>query len=309
MRSMESVRALMHQIVDYAGLFPPAALDMPGAVANYARHFGGPDRWALARLVVPVARLGEFERHARTLLPTGTRDDTEDPWRLSVLSAATSDTAFEDDLRAIEAFNERHNDSQSGRAIIDAIELKATGANQIEGALELMPETLFPWFELPVGQDCRGMIAALSEMESGAKIRTGGVVPEAHPSPLDVARFLVHCAAADVPFKATAGLHHPFRHFAEAVGCDQFGFVNVFVGAALLFHGQVEQEELEMLLADGHGGHFEFHATSVAWKGRSIGVGALREARERFARSFGSCSFDEPLGDLRALHLLPAEIR
>ena len=81
--------------------------------------------------------------------------------------------------------------------------------------------------------------------------------------------------------------------------------MNVFLGAALLHHGSVEQEELEMLLADTHGKHFEFSPTGVSWKGRSLSLGQLREAREKFATSFGSCSFDEPLGDLRSLHLLP----
>jgi hypothetical protein len=189
--------------------------------------------------------------------------------------------------------------------VIETIEIKASGANVIEGALELMPETLFPWFELPWQQDVRGMVAALSEMESGAKVRTGGTTPEAHPTPLQLARFLAACHGADVPFKATAGLHHPFRHRAESVGCDQFGFVNVFVGGALLHHGVVEQEELEMLLSDSHGAHFEFTPTGVSWKGRALSLGQLREARERFCTSFGSCSFDEPMNDLRSLHLLP----
>jgi hypothetical protein len=168
-----------------------------------------------------------------------------------------------------------------------------------------MPETLFPWFEIPWQQDPRGMIAALSEMESGAKIRTGGTTADAHPDPLSLARFMVACQHADVPFKATAGLHHPFRHRAESVGCDQFGFVNVFIGAALLHHGVIEQEELEMLLSDNHGKHFEFSPMSVAWKSRSVSLIQLREAREKFCASFGSCSFEEPLGDLRSIHLLP----
>ena len=302
---MESTRALMHGIVDYAGLFPPAALDMPKTVANYARHRAGDDRWALGRLVVPVKRLGEFERCAEGLMPTGERDDSEDPWPLTVLSEAAGDESFEAELNAIERFNKRHAEPGAGRAIIEGIEIKAKGANTIEGALELMPEELFPWFELPANQDVRGMVAALSEMESGAKIRTGGTVPEAHPSPLEVAKFLSACKAAGVPFKATAGLHHPFRHHAAGVGCDQFGFVNVFVGAALLWHGTVEQEELEMILCDSHGKNFEFTPTNVGWKGRTLKLGEIREARERFATSFGSCSFDEPLGDLRSIHLLP----
>jgi hypothetical protein len=302
---METTRALMHGIVDYAGLFPPASLDMQRTVANYARHRAGADRWALGRLVVPVKRLGEFERCAAGHLPTGERDDSEDPWPLSVLSEATGDEAFQADLDAIARFNERHGAPGSGRAIIESIELKPKNADAIDGALELMPETLYPWFELPWQQDVRGMVAALAEMEAGAKVRTGGTVPEAHPGTLELARFLSACAGAGVPFKATAGLHHPFRHFSEAVGCDQFGFVNVFFGSALLHHGAIEQEELEMLLADTNGRHFEFAPTSVSWKGRSLALGQLREARERFASSFGSCSFDEPMDDLRTMNLLP----
>ena len=145
-----------------------------------------------------------------------------------------------------------------------------------------MPESLFPWFELPWQMDCRGMIAALSEMESGAKIRTGGTAPDAHPTPLQLARFLVACHQAGVPFKATAGLHHPFRHHSESVGCEQHGFVNVFFGAALLHHGVVELEELEMLLGETHAKHFEFTPTSVAWKGRALGIAQIREARKKF---------------------------
>lgn len=302
---METTRALMHGIIDYAGLFPPASLDMPKTVANYARYRSGEDRWALGRLVVPLKRIGEFERCAEGLLPTGDRDDSEEPWTLTVLSEAAGDEAFEDELDAIDRFNQRHGEPGAGRAVIDAIEIKARGANSVEGALELMPETLFPWFEIPWQQDPRGMIAALSEMESGTKIRTGGTTADAHPDPLSLARFMVACQHADVPFKATAGLHHPFRHRAESVGCDQFGFVNVFIGAALLHHGVIEQEELEMLLSDNHGKHFEFSPMSVAWKGRSVSLIQLREAREKFCASFGSCSFDEPLGDLRSIHLLP----
>jgi hypothetical protein len=305
---MESTRALVHAVIDYAGLFPPASLDMAATVSHYAKHRAAAERWALARLVIPVPRLGEFERLAKDVLPTGgaAGDDSEDHWPITVLSAATNDAALEDDLNVIERFNKRHGEPGEGRALIDAIELKAKNANAIEHALELMPDELFPWFELPWDADNRGMLAALSEMESGAKVRTGGTTPEAHPGPLELARFLAHCKAADVPFKATAGLHHPFRHRNESVGCDQFGFVNVFFGAALLWHGAIEQEELEMLLADTHSRNFEFTPTSISWKGRTLGLVQIREAREKFARSFGSCSFDEPIGDLKSLHLLPA---
>jgi hypothetical protein len=53
----ESVTALLANIIDYAGLFPPASLDMATTVANYASHLGSEDAWLLERLIVPAARL------------------------------------------------------------------------------------------------------------------------------------------------------------------------------------------------------------------------------------------------------------
>jgi hypothetical protein len=148
-RPMETTRGLMQGIIDFAGLFPPASLDMQKTVAAYARYRASVDHWALGRLIVPLKRIGEFERCATEHLPTGDTDDSEEPWRLSVLCEATGDESFEDELDAIERFNARHGEPGAGRAVIETLEIKPKDAHSIEGALELMPETLFPWFELP----------------------------------------------------------------------------------------------------------------------------------------------------------------
>ena len=59
---METTRALMQGVIDYAGLFPPAGLDMQRTVANFAKHRAGEDGWALGRLVVPVKPGGRTRR-------------------------------------------------------------------------------------------------------------------------------------------------------------------------------------------------------------------------------------------------------
>ena len=127
--------------------------------------------------------------------------------------------------------------------------------------------------------DPGALVAAMGVHGLRAKIRTGGVTADAFPSARDVARFLSACARHDVMFKATAGLHHPLRgDFALTCAADaprgtMFGFLNVFLAAAFMR------------------------------RGHSLSVGALAEERARFALSFGSCSFREPIDDLLALHL------
>src|SRR6185436_2132053 len=54
-----SLRVLLADLIDYAGLFPPAALSMQDAVRNYARYAEGEHAWMLGKFVVPEARRAE----------------------------------------------------------------------------------------------------------------------------------------------------------------------------------------------------------------------------------------------------------
>src|SRR5687767_12156988 len=102
-RHMEpnSLRNLIERLIDYAGLFPPAALDMATAARKYAEYRESEYRWALGRFVVPVARLDEFEKAAAAISPKG---DSErgDVWRLSALSGGD----LSSDLNRIAEFNQ-----------------------------------------------------------------------------------------------------------------------------------------------------------------------------------------------------------
>jgi hypothetical protein len=295
------VRALLGHIVDYAGLFPPAKLDMKPTVANYATHLAGPHEWMLDRLIVPVARFEEFEDAAAGVLPGGADDD---PWHVSALTRPAGDDALAEDLAAILRFNRKHADAEAGRAVVDAIELRADGVEAIDRALDRMPDELFPFFELPAGADPRGMIAALAGADAAAKIRTGGVTPDLFPTPDEVAQFIVACAAAQVPFKATAGLHHPVRHVDASVGTEAFGFLNVFVAAALAFTRERDAAGLLEVLTETSPEAFVFDDAALTWRGERLEADALEDARLAFAVSFGSCSFTEPIEDLQKLGLV-----
>ena len=78
----DSLFALTAGVVDYAGLFPPAALAMAPAVEAYAHYLADPHQAMLGRFVIPVARLTEFDRVAAEHLPRGERST---PWALTAL--------------------------------------------------------------------------------------------------------------------------------------------------------------------------------------------------------------------------------
>ena len=208
---MTALRALLAGSIDYAGLFPPAGLALSAAAANYAAYREGEAAWALGRFVVPAARLLEFEKAAATLLPARPAGE---PWRLAALLGA--DPAA--DLRAIGEFNCRHAATGAGAVEADVVEAKAGDVNAVASLLCLVPEYLEAYVEVPVDEDPAPLIRAISEGSGRAKIRTGGVTPDAFPSAAATARFIAACVGTGVPFKATAGLHHPLRAVASGRG-------------------------------------------------------------------------------------------
>lgn len=292
-----SLHALLHSIVDYAGLFPPAALDMERAVREYATYRASADAWMLGRFVVPAARLSEFERAASGLLP---RDGG--PWQLSALVGPEHAAG----VARIREFNARHE----GEAVVDSIETKGATPAEIDAVLACMPSGMSVYMEVPVAQDPRPLLERIAAGGARAKIRTGGITPDAFPSAEQVARFLAACAAMDLPFKATAGLHHPVRgpyrltYAPDSPSGVMFGFLNVFLAAAALRDGASERDAVAMLEETAPDA-FRFDDGTVTWRDRvRLGAEALARVRDERAIAFGSCSFREPLDDLRALHLL-----
>ncbi len=310
MNMHQSLRDLLSCLIDYAGLFPPAALDMPATARKYAEYRESEYRWALGRFVVPVARLDEFEQAVEGILPTGGLDggwEGNDFWRLSALGGAD----LSSDLNRIADFNKKYatSDSSSGMAMIDTIEIKAGRPAEIEDAMKLTPAKLTPYFEIPISEDPTQLIKRIAETEARAKARTGGVTADAFPSPFNLARFIKICAEEDVPFKATAGLHHPLRsvnkltYAPDSASAMMHGFLNVFLAAAFAQNG-MDIDRLVELLEEKSPEAFHFDSGGVTWRGEMVVRGHLRNSRNLLAIAFGSCSFEEPIEDLKKIGLL-----
>jgi hypothetical protein len=295
---MSALRALLRESIDYAGLFPPAGLSMAQAVANYGSYLNGPHAWALGRFVVPASRLGDMERAGAGGLP---------PHRWRVAALLGGDPAR--DLEAIGEFNCLHVADGAGMAMVDVVEAKAESPEAVKQLLSRVPSGLQPYVEIPLSRDPVPLAAAVARAGGRLKVRTGGVSAEAFPAAADLAGFLRAARDAGVPFKATAGLHHPLRAeyrltYEPGSACGtMFGFLNLFLAAAFVDAG-LDDAAAERLLEERDRAAFSFDADGVEWRGHRLDLDRIRRARESTIISFGSCSFTEPIDDLHSLGLL-----
>ncbi len=250
-----ALRALLERLIDYAGIYPPAALPLETSVANYGSYQASEFSWMLRWLVVGSAELQNV------------------PKSLDGCISLLSET---DDNRAA------------------TLETKS------------VVEAKHPVY-CEVGVSNLDQLDAVKAAACYAKIRTGGVKPEAIPSPKDVAAFIVACAERRLPFKATAGLHHPIRaeyaltYEADAPRAVMHGFLNVLMAAAFAWQGE---KNIEAIIAETDASAFMFE-DGAKWRDLTISADAIKDARQNFMHSIGSCSFDEPVHELQALGLLP----
>ena len=173
-----------------------------------------------------------------------------------------------------------------------------------------IPTGVQAFFELPLNSDLEVSLAELSEGRAAAKLRTGGLRPDAFPSATALSTFLASCARARVPFKATAGLHHALRgqyrvtHEPSSLSTTMHGFLNVALAAAFIQTDKLATEETVDLLEESSADAFQFLEDGIAWNGRTLSLQDLEEVRRSFFLSFGSCLLQEPLEELTKLEVL-----
>jgi hypothetical protein len=246
-----ALSALLGNLIDYAGMFPPASLSREAAMNCYSRYRTGEHAWMLGRFVIAAAQVDELSG--------------EVDWPFAVLS---------------DADHPRANAIESKKIISTA---KPT------------------YCEVSIEQ-----LDQVKKAGSFAKIRTGGITPDAIPSIEGVASFITGCAERRLPFKATAGLHHPIRSMRrlsyepDACSAMMHGFVNVFLAAAFAWHGD---RQIQPILAETDTSAFRFN-DRAHWRDQSLSSDEIGESRRECAHSFGSCSFEELIEDLRAIGCL-----
>jgi hypothetical protein len=247
------------------------------SIRNYAKYLQGDDRWMLGKFICPTTKLAELLPYVSELFGTGEV--------LSISALGRGGTTQEEftaalktDRREIEEFLARSN----GRATVAGIEAKAPAKLQGFDSINMFLESPAP------------------QPYAGFKLRTGGVEASAFP-PVDKVAWAIR-ASLDSParIKFTAGLHHPIRHFNQSVNTQMHGFINVFVAGVMAHAHGFDESQLIEILSDEDAASFRFDDDGLQYKAHRATLEQITAARQRVI-SFGSCSFDEPREDLRAL--------
>jgi hypothetical protein len=295
-----SVRAAFTALIDYAGLFPPAKLPMAQARAEFESARAGPQAWMLGNFIVPATLLVD-SAHAIDAPLSVIADGTVDVFELlaSMRRSGSRIEALEIPIA---------NSISPLRTVLSADEiLDATG--ELEADITTVGLRDVPvYVEIPRAAPWWPMLpaamSALGRMQLSAKLRCGGLTAEAFPSVNDVSDFIAAAADAGVPFKATAGLHHPVRHVDPATGFAMHGFLNILAAAALA--PRLDRETLVQIVAEEDAAAFAFDDTTFAWRDQRVELDAIARIRRDAFVSYGSCSLSEPIEDLTALGMLPA---
>ncbi len=302
-----SLRALLAHSIDYAGLFPPANLELEPALRNYAEYIRVPEAWMLGPFILPVAQfdtaargISQFEKkYPLGVSALGPRTDSAQDFVQSVAASMDSIASFrraESGLATVEQF-EMPLPADVNGDLLHAV--RSRTESDLATFWEASAEAADRVTELLAGNNR----ANSGRNKFGFKLRTGGVKAEAFPSSAAIAAVLMAAGHRQVPIKFTAGLHHPVRLFHESVQTKMHGFLNVLGAAVLALEHQWNEAEIIRMLDDEDPGSFSFTDEVFAW--RSYEISAVKiAARRELVTSLGSCSFDEPRDDLRALKLL-----
>jgi hypothetical protein len=257
-------RPLLAGLIDHAALFPPASMSVADAVAEDRRARSSPYAWMLGRFVCPASKLAALGE--------------EMPWnaapRLSVVLDGGGPAAVKAAARA--------------GAPVEAVEVPPGTAAPAELSWPA-------YLVLPPTRRVEEAVADAAAAGARVKLRCGG---ERVPSVERVALVVAACRDAGCLFKATAGLHHPIRRTGE------HGFLNLLAAAAFAHARGAAVPDLERLLGEERPDAFAVGPDGLSVHGARVDAGEIAAAREKLFSGFGSCSWREPVEDLRGLGIL-----
>lgn len=281
---MTAIHTLLAGFFDYAGLYPPASLSLRSAANNYLEYASGSHTDFLGRFIINADRLEELRSIPGAHLSH---------FKLSVIAPDN------------ESLANVSREISSGMPI-EAVETKYSDPKTTEQIANAIPPSVTAYVEIPLDAVGISALDPISRAGMRAKIRMGGVTAEAFPSPSAVVHMLSALAKLRLPFKATAGLHHPIRstqpltYNPQSSTSTMHGFLNLCCAAAVLNFGGNERDAEDILKDEGQAS-WSVDEDSLQWRQLKMTKDHLATLRRDFFLGVGSCSFEEPIHDLEAL--------
>ncbi|MBX3111137.1 MAG: hypothetical protein KF857_03940 [Fimbriimonadaceae bacterium] len=285
------LHGLLRGRLDYAGLYPPAALGQREAWDEYVRYQQSPHAWLLGRFCTPARARGVFTEFA-----------AHDGVEAEASAIGTPVAQAREAAESIGLDVKKWLPDGPVEAVTYEVRLPTEEAGVALRALKKATEqgpfdTVFVEFGWGEGWS-DALHEALGTIEEvGLKARCGGLSATDFPGTAQIAEFIYLGASLDAPMKFTAGIHQPLWHFDEALGVHRHGFVNLFVATALAELYDLTPQELEEVLVLG--------ADGFAWDDRGVIVlGQRLEAIDLVdcpVSGWGSCSVAEPVEALATL--------
>jgi len=278
------IRPLFAKLVDDAAVFPPGNAPMPAAVRGYLDAIAGEHAGLVGVFLCPASRLPEMIVEVVKAKPA-------EPVPISLVV----DNGLGGVPKAVSTVESRRNMLR-----LRMVEMRAPSdvdATWLERVSEFVPEDVIRVVE-PIRPTQVDRTAWLDGVRRVArygcwpKLRCGGLRAGAFPTVTDVVDFLAAVCAENVPFKATAGLHHAVRYQDEQTGFVHHGFLNLMAGVARTLAGRDAAPAVEST-----------DPGSLVAELNDMPDSTARAVRQTFA-SYGSCSLDEPIDDLSKLGLL-----
>jgi hypothetical protein len=252
-------------LFDDAALFPPGSAPMDLAVARHLSYRAGPLAPLVGQFVVGEARLAELS----DAVPG------REPFAVSLIAGGALPALVDDRVRVVSVETPAGDDPERRAAALSGLQVPV-------------------YLEPSWNESLTDAVAVAARHGMRIKLRTGGVRADLFPTPAELSEAIGACVRAEVPFKATAGLHHAVAHRDPRTGFAHHGFLNVLLATAAAVNGN-DDHALTAILADRD-------ARSVA--ARVDLAPDLATARRSFV-SFGTCDIAEPVTDLVTLGLLP----
>jgi hypothetical protein len=276
--------------IDDAAMFPPGNASVDEAVGAHLRYRRSWFASLIGPLLVSDLKLAEVGRTLRQVRMSGGPEGTL-PLAVSVVNTSGAGGLLSLVGREIEGVQLAAVET----ALRDLDDL-AGNAGRVVSAAGQLDDAVRVFVEIPYAPGWEKAVAVVEAAGFYGKLRTGGLEPVDTPPSDQLARQLSVLIEADLPFKATAGLHHAVALSGSDPGRPrQHGFLNLLIAVEELVDGGSASEAADLL---GESGRQSVLARVAAWNDTQAS-----RIRRRF-RSFGCCGVLDPINDLAALGLI-----